>query len=239
VRIVGWRGLFDYIAIAGMILLALYWRFSGHGHGTEGRSPRASTTWRHFRDRRFWLVASIQFVRLAVAVGVTFWIPAFLIIDRGLSLEVVGPVIAIGAVATAVSNFVGGYLSDRSRRPRLVIGLSLTVLAITIAAIAVVESIPLLLGIVAVNAFFIQLYFGPLFALPVALLGRSTAGVTTGAGNLTANLGGLASVLVLGALRDATGSFTLGFALLSALCVLGVSFTWLIGRSARSSIVAA
>lgn len=239
VAIAGWRAMFNAIFVFGMVLLVMYLLVPSRTQRIAVTSPRVRDAAAHLRDPSFWLVGVIQYVRLAVAVGIGFWLPAFLVIDRGLSLPVVGAVIAVAALATALSNFVGGYVSDRSRRPRFAIGLALTVLAVTSAAIAVVENIPLLFVLIVVNAFFIQFYFGPLFSLPVALFGSRTAGVTSGFGNFAANLGSLTSVAVLGLVRDLTGSFVLGFGMLSVLCLIGLMCTWSLGRARELSLAAA
>jgi nitrate/nitrite transporter NarK len=54
------------------------------------------------------------------------------------------------------------------------------------------------------------------------LFGTSLAGLATGLGNLCANLGGLSFVLLLGVLRDRTGSFGPGLYALSALCLVAL-----------------
>jgi len=90
--------------------------------------------------------------------------------DRGLSLQAAGFITAMGFALTGPSNALGGYASDRLRNPPLVIGASLAVLACTSALLVVVDSIPLLVLVVAVNAVFPAVLFRP------ALLrsGRST-----------------------------------------------------------------
>ena len=84
-----------------------------------------------------------------------------------------------------------------------------------------VSSIPIMLAIVALLAVFIQLYFGPLFAVPARIFGQGVAGLSSGFGNFCANLGGFASALLLGVLRDATGSFTVGFLALAGMALVG------------------
>src|SRR5260221_4377616 len=60
----------------------------------------------------------------------------------------------MGFALTGPSNALGGYVSDRLRNPPLVIGASLGVLACTSALLVVVDSIPLLVLVVALNAVF-------------------------------------------------------------------------------------
>ena len=51
---------------------------------------------------------------------------------------------------------------------------------------AEVDIIALLIAIIVVNSLFIQLYFGPLFSIPVKVLGAHLTATTTGMGNLLA-----------------------------------------------------
>jgi len=138
--------------------------------------------------------------------------------------------VALGAAVTAPSNFLGGYVSDRLRNPFLVIGTSLSMLAITTVLLVHVHNLWLLLVVFAVNGFFVQFYFGPLFAVSIQMLGPRTAGLTTGFGNFFANLGGVTFAYFLGAIKDATGSFAMGLYTLSGLCLFGLLCTLALSR---------
>lgn len=228
---IGWRLLFVIFAGGGLAVLFLYSRFGPEapsGSGSQGIPIRQAV--RLFRHRVMWVIGAIQYIRLSVFLGVSFWLPTFIVVDRGYSLKVAGAVVAIGAALTAPSNFLGGYVADRSGSPLAVIGGSLGVLALTTFLIVHVHNLPLLIAVVAVNAFFVQLYFGPLFAVPITMLGAETAGLTSGFGNFFANIGGFTFAYTLGVVRQATGSFELGFYCLGSLCVVGVLCTILLAR---------
>jgi nitrate/nitrite transporter NarK len=79
----------------------------------------------------------------------------------------------------------------------------------------------LTLTVVGLISVFIQLYFGPLFAVAARFFGRSVSGLSSGFGNFCANLGGFASALVLGVLKDVTGSFAAGWAFLAIVALVG------------------
>jgi sugar phosphate permease len=111
-----------------------------------------------------------------------------------------------------------------------VIGGALAILACTSAALTVVESIPLLLLVIAVNSVFLQFYFGPLFVVPMEALGPRFAGSATGFANLFANIGGLTAAYTLGVVKDYTGSFAWGFVGVSAVCLAGVALAVLLAR---------
>ena len=142
-------------------------------------------------------------------------------------------VIALAAVLAAPSNLVGGYVSDRTARPVLVICASLGMLAATLLLLAMVDNLVLTVAVIAVNAVFLQFYFGPLFAIPVEVLGRRMAGTASGFGNFFANLGSFTFAFALGAVKDASGSFAWGFCALGALAAAGFVLGLLLARERR------
>ena len=162
--------------------------------------------------------------------GISFWLPTFLMEERGFSLGNVGILVAVQALLMAPSNLIGAAISDRMRNPPVVIGFSLLALAVTTALFASVSSNILLIALICINSIFVQMYFGPLFAIPLETLGQQQAGISTGFGNLFANVGGLVSVYVLGVLRDSTHSLDSGFYLITGISIAGLLATFWLAR---------
>ena len=229
----GWRTLFILFSLAG-IAAALVYRSFGVYSVAAASGPRFTPKdiLGLFRHRAMLLVAGIQYVRLAVAGGLQFWLPSVLV-ARGYSLHAAGLMVALGLTVTAPANLLGGYVSDRLRNPLLVIGVSQCVLALTTFMLVRVDQPALLIAVIVVNGLFVQMYFGPIFNVPIQLLGPRTAGMTSGYGNLFANLGGVTFAYGLGAVKDATGSFSDGLYLLTALCLAGLLCTLTLSRSLR------
>jgi predicted MFS family arabinose efflux permease len=225
----GWRALFAIFGALGATMLVVFWR-RGPRTATAPAPPPLREALALFRHRAMWLLGAIQYVRLAVVFGIATWLPTLVVQDKGYSLKVAGLLVALGAAITGPANFLGGYVSDRLRRPLPVIGGSLVTLAITTVLLIHVRALPALVAVVALNAVFVQFYFGPLFAVPIELLGPRTAGLTSGIGNCFANLGGFTFIYGLGALRDATGSFASGLYVLSAACVAAALCTLALAR---------
>lgn len=227
----GWRTLFVLSALVAFATVAAYARLGRVEPVQRGSGPPdLAELVRLLREPVLWASGLVQYVRLAMVTAVTFWLPSYLVDDRGYGLAVAGAIVAAGAAVTAPANFLGGLVADRLGRPLVVIGTSLAVLATTSLLLVQVRTLPAVVAVVLLQAVFIQVYFGPLFAVPIAVLGPRTAGSVSGFSNLCANLGGLTFAYTLGAVRDATGSFAGGFRALAVLCLVGLAATGVLSR---------
>lgn len=215
----GWQGVIVLSSAIALVVLAAFWFLGDDVAAHESDAP-APTRW-VWRTPAWWLLAVIQFARLTAVSGFGLWLPAFLIEERGLPLAGAGLIVAVSAAITAPANIGGGLLSDRLGRPLLVIATSLVALTVLFGVVGEITSLPVLLVVIGLIAVFIQLYFGPLFAIPRSLFGPGLAGLSSGFGNFCANLGGFSSALALGLLKDATGEFTTGFLYLGAVALVG------------------
>ncbi|HVQ61754.1 MAG TPA: MFS transporter [Burkholderiales bacterium] len=232
----GWRPTFMGFALLGVCIAFVYLAL---GREKPAKAARHTVgildALELFRYPIMWVCAGIQFIRFGVTTSFNFWLPSLLVSDRGLSLEAAGLVTAMGAVLTASANPLGGYVSDRLRNPPLVIGASLAVLACTSGLLVVIDSIPLLVLVIAINSIFLQFYFGPLFSVPMEVLGPRVAGMSAGFCNMFANFGALTFAYALGVVKDTSGAFKWGFIATGAVCVLGVALAALLARMRQRS----
>jgi len=231
VQPLGWRTLFVAFGLSGVMMWVAYWRW-GHP-GPPGRrsdrSPLAEMT-HLFRFRLMWMMGVVHFVRLAATMGVVTWLPSLIVLEKGFSLQEAGVVAIAAAAFTAPSNLLGGYVNDRLRNPYLVIGGSIGALAACTVLLVRAEGLLAIIVWACASEVCRQVGFGPMFALPIQLLGPATAGRSTGFGNFFANAGAFTFAYLIGALKDLSGSFALGFDTVAALCVVGVAFTVLLAR---------
>jgi sugar phosphate permease len=236
----GWRVTFIAFAVLGMGTACLYGVFARDKPVSQKRTPiSVSDLLEIARFPILWVCSWLQFVRFAVVMGFNFWLPSFLVADRGFSLPSAGLVMAMSAALSAPSNMLGAYVSDRLKNPPLVIGGALAVLACAAALLPAVESDPMLIAVVAVYSIFLGFYFGPLFLVPVEVLGSRVAGTTIGFSNLFANIGGFVSIYALGAVRDRAGSFAWGFIGISAACIVGVVLAVALARMRKHALARA
>lgn len=226
-----WRFPFLTFSLVGIVAALFLWRLGNEPPTTgQGRKVNIHDVLQLFRFRLMWVCGGVQYVRLAVMQSIAFWLPSLLVDEKGLSLQITGLIIALRAVLIAPSNILGGYASDRLNSPPLVIGLSLIILMITVALLVVLNNFILLVIVIAVNSIFVQMYFGPLFSVPIEILGDRTAGTSIGFSNLFANVGAFTFTYLLGVLKDATGSFLPGFLGVAIACVVGLGLTVLLAR---------
>lgn len=234
----GWRTAFILFAAAGVCAALSFNALSSDKARKVSVQPFALHEALHLlRHQVLWLCSAIQIVRFSAVTGFVFWLPSLLVADRGFSLQAVGYVIAMAAVLSALANPLGGYISDRLHRPAAVIGVSLTGLACACALLVWVESTVALLMVIGIGSMFMQIYFGPLYFVPVEVVGPRAAGTVIGFSNLFANIGGLATAYALGVTKDITGSFALGFLGISALCVTGAVLSIALSRVRRRALM--
>ena len=235
----GWREAFIGFAAIGIGAALLFRAFAkDRPRAQAARHVAPAEVLRLARFPIMWVCSGLQFVRFSVTTAFNFWLPSLLVADRGLSVQAAGLVMAMSAALMAPSSTLGGYVSDRLRNPPLVIGAALAILACTNALLAAVESVPLLLLVIAINSVLLQFYFGPLFVVPLEMLGPRFAGTATGFGNLFANIGGLSTAYALGVVKDHAGSFAWGFIGVSGVCVAGVALAIVLSRMRREPVAA-
>ncbi|MFC1953766.1 MFS transporter [Chloroflexota bacterium] len=232
-----WRFPFLAFPPFGILSALVLWRIGKDPPVTnQGRTINIGEVLAFFRQKLMWVSGSIQYIRLAVMTGTTFWLPSLLIEEKGISLQVTGLLIALRALLTAPSNILGGYVSDRLKNPILVISVSLVILAITTALLVIVNNFLLLIIVLVINSMFVQMYFGPLFSIPVEILGDRTRGSATGFSNFFANIGAFITVYLLGVLKDSSGSFYSGFIFVAISCSMGLILTAFLARMRRYAL---
>ena len=129
------------------------------------------------------------------------------------------------------------YLSDRFKRPLMVIGISMVMLLVTTGLLVPLNSAGLIIAVIFINAIFLQAYFGPLFTLAVEILGPDKTGVSNGVSNMFAIFGGLATTYLMGVLRDITGSFEFGIYSICILCAIGLILTLILETMRKKKAV--
>ncbi len=226
-----WRIPFLAFGAAGVLSALSYLWFGSSREAVEARQPlRIAEAVRLFAHPFMWVCGLLQYIRLGIIQGISFWLPSLLMDEKGIALGAAGLILAFRSIFIAPSTMLGGYLSDKFQQPTAIMATSLVVLAITTAAFVALPAGNMLIALIMLNAVFVQFYFGPTFALPIERYGTRMMGTLSGVGNLFANLGAFSVTYLLGALKDRTGYFESGFYVLTAICVIGLALTLILEK---------
>jgi CP family cyanate transporter-like MFS transporter len=214
----GWRTAMGIVSAATLLLLVL-WMVIARASGAAGRpAPEPRPSWHgHLRDPRVWLLVAM-FSTLAVCFyGLISWL-ADGYVERGWSPAAAGALVAILNLASLPGALIVPWVAERrgTRRSQV-----LVVAAMYAVALILLAGVPALAWPAAVLAGFAN---GGLFSLVMVLpvdLGKDPgevgvlAGAMLGAGYTLA----AGAPVVLGGVRDVTGSFDVVLWVLAASAV--------------------
>lgn len=159
-------------------------------------------------DPRVWLFAFIYFGSSASSYGLTIWTPQ-IIKDYGLTNWQTGLLNSIPYGLACVAMIVWGQHSDKTGERRWHLSLSFLLLAAGLIGGTVLTGlVPLLLAL-TVAACGVYMLKGPFWAMATEQIPTATAAASIAAINSIGNLGGFAGPFAIGAIKDATGSFSL------------------------------
>lgn len=215
-------------------MTAIFWVFGRNAPGfTPQRQPLGDRFAVFRRQPLAWVLSLFYFVTFGGFVAIGTYLPTLLVTAYGLERSDAGAR-AAGFVALAVlARPLGGYLADRWGGTPLLNG----VLAL-VAAMAIVLAFEPGMGWITfaflVTGFALGIGNGAVFALVAEHFPRET-GTVTGVVGAAGGLGGFFPPMLMGIVKDATGSYAIGFMLLSevALLCLIVNVLVLQGRAGR------
>ena len=142
----------------------------------------------------------------------------------------VGILAAVPYVFACVGSVYNSRRSDRTHERRWHVAIPCIVAGISLLLGALIGSgLPLLvIGLLSITGFGVYASIGPMWALLTEIVPPQSAGIAFGLINGLANLGGFVGPFLVGALRDATGNFYLGFVFLSACLIAAGVFAILL-----------
>jgi len=183
------------------------------------RAPQM-TVWQTLFDRRVLFLALVSASTTTVSTALAIWQP---IIVRGFGLSYVetGFVNALPYVAACVAMVLWGRNSDRTGERLWHNALPMMVVVVGFAGLLVFTSLWLsvaLLTLVMVGTYACK---GPFWAMSSEWLPRSAAAAGLAQISAVANLAGFFASYLIGAIKDATGSYPLSLVPLMLLCAAG------------------
>ncbi len=250
----GWQWMFVLEALPAVILGVISFFFLADGPASarwlsdpqrqwlasrladENASPKATA-----KHLPLWQVMSNKYVLAASLIYagasgasqcLSLWQPQ-IIKSFGLSNMQTGLLNSIPFGIASVLMILWGRSSDRSRERRWHTALPLLLLAGSLGLAPLVGSLlpTILVLCVAVTATYIVK--GPFWALATEWMSAGIAAAAIAQVNAIGNLGGFFGSYLLGAIKDATGSYALGLLPLAGLSAVGCILVVLLGRGER------
>jgi len=185
----------------------------------EEKSPFS----RVLRRKDFWIMATLWGFAAAGGLGLYNLIPLFLVNEKGLSIDLANSIFGVSRIGGLVVTFLAGFLIDRFG-VKSVLLLSLLGSGFSITGIALADSFPLLVAMLAFQATFMPVFFpaGLVTISKLTNLGDRSAfagatvaiGVVFGTGIAPTLLGTVADIWSFQAGMLVQGLLTIGVCLL-------------------------
>lgn len=207
------------LVVMGLLVLAACRTAPGWRPFTEPVLPRMRQA---LGLKATWQNILLYAVAFGGFVAFSTYLPTLLTSDYGLDQTEAGLRAAGFSLVAVVARPVGGVLSDRVGPVRVCLA---SFVGTAAAAVVMMLNLPLEVPagtVFVLMAAFLGLGTGGVFALVAALVEPSRVGTVTGMVGAAGGLGGYFPPLVMGAVFQATGAYTIGFALL-ALTALGTA----------------
>jgi sugar phosphate permease len=220
----GWRNAFFLVSIPGfLIAFAVYWYLrdqpAEHPHMTARELAEIGEEENHdvvsFRELlRYKALWQLFFIYMAWDVtwwGFQAWLPSYLLKERGFTFIATGAVAGLPFAAGFIGILAAAYISDRTRKPRLVLASVLLGDAIFMLLTATAGSATTAVVFLTATGFFLPAVHGPFWSLFMDLLPSRVIGASSGFLNTGGQIAGIASPVIIGALIQFTGHYEAGF----------------------------
>lgn len=227
----GWRSTF--IVFGGLSLLWLWPWSRVVVHEPTLRSVAAGGSAPGFgailRQRGLWGASLGHFASNYNFYFILAWLPVYLVKVRGFSMEAMAGVAGVAYLINAISAYATGWVTDRW----IGAGRSTTTIYKTSMAINHIAAIGCMAGMVLLPlhgcvaclfAYEVTLGIGSpgTFGIAQIMAGPGAAGRWVGIQNTCGNFAGILAPAITGLLVDATGTFSVAFALAGLVNVLGL-----------------
>jgi ACS family D-galactonate transporter-like MFS transporter len=265
----GWRGLFIVVGAFGVVFGLTWWalfrnpaesrtvnraelEYIEAGGGGEYKGEPVRFEWRHIRAllrHRQVVGASIgQFGGNSTQVFFVTWFPTYLVTARGMTFIQAGIMTSLPYIGASVGVLAGGLVSDlmlkRTGSANLARKLPIVSGMLLASTIVAANYVP-----VSANAIVIAILCVAFFGQGMTNLGwtviadiapKPLIGLTGGVFNLSANLAGIVTPIVIGVFFGMTGSFVAPLVYIAVVALVGAfSYSVVLGDIHRLDVAAA
>lgn len=221
----GWRNVFHYIGIVGLVFALVYWfcvRPVKAGSGNRAINKKAFSEL--MKMPLMWQIVAVWFGLSIINKGLDSWMPTYLMTVRGLNLKSVGMLLPLPYIMAGISTAIGGWVMVRffDGRERVLLIASSVLTAIFVYCMYTAQSVSGVIAYQCLAYFFKSFVLATCIALPTKLLQASLIGSGVGMVNLGGQLAGFISPLVIGFLVSAFANYDYAFAFLIGAAVFSV-----------------
>src|SRR5215475_13203886 len=182
----------------------------------EKKKARPLSAWQALHQREVVMLLSVYFLAVNAYYGFTFWLPSILK-ESGVSNLTVTLISVIPFSLGLIAMLLVGWDSDKTGERRWHTALPILIACLGfVFAIASGGNLALIVTSFCVVSIGAHSYLPSFWAMPTAFLTESAAAAAIGLINSVGNLGGFVGPIALGYLKDKTGVYSSGMALLSA-----------------------
>jgi len=220
----GWRNAFFVVSIPGfLIAFAVYWylrdRPAEHPRMTSRELLEIGEEKNHdpvsfgelLRYRALWKLFFMYMTWDVTWWGFQAWLPSYLLKERGFTLMGTGAVAALPFAAGFIGILAAAYISDRTRKPRLVLASVMLGNALFMMLTATASTATMAVIFLTATGFFLPAVHGPFWFLVMDLLPSRVIGASSGFLNTGGQIAGITSPVIIGALIQLTGHYEAGF----------------------------
>jgi len=221
-EIVGWHGVFGLALIPVLLTLGVYLALA-----QDSPEPPSPKPWGAYlavlRESDTWWFNLLYSVTFGGFVGLASFLAIFFHDQYGLSKVMAGNFTALCVFAGSMFRPLGGYLADRFSGLRLLKALFGAV-GLLMLGVGLLPPLPIVTTLLFLGMLCLGMGNGSVFQL-VPQRFRHEIGVVTGIVGAAGGLGGFVLPSILGVLKDATGSYGIGFFLFAGMagsCLLAL-----------------
>ncbi|ATE67256.1 MFS transporter [Rhizorhabdus dicambivorans] len=177
-----------------------------------------------FRDSNIWCVVLANFCNLSTLYGIQFWLPTIVQRVSGATVFNTGLIVAALSIIPCAVLVINARHSDRTRERRwhATVGFAITAFGLCLAG-TFSEEAWLALGGLMLAYSGVTIVSGTIFSLPATFLMGAAAAAGFALITTIGNLSGYTTPFLFGVLRDATGSFSLGFYAMATTSLVGAA----------------
>ncbi|EUJ59208.1 nitrate/nitrite transporter [Listeria fleischmannii] len=179
------------------------------------------------KDKNTWFLSLFYFLTFGSFVALSNYLPSFMSDQFLMNPVNAGLVSAAFAAVATLMRPVGGVVADKMNPTKLLSGLFICVILFALGMAVLLENYVIFTTCIFLTALAVGLGNGVVFKM-VPMVSKGNTGAVTGFVGAAGGLGGFFPPLVLGAVKESTGSFALGFVFLGIFACICLIVVWIV-----------